>query len=273
MTDETQEECKLCKVHGYTGEGSCQWTRLRWRGYFHHPDNWDDYHDLLMPVYDTGNTRMIANLVNLGFNIEVVGMAYDFMKETYYSRGWSTQNFHICFDALRRILEDTRFQCLFMMQESPALKTHYCDLVRMQASSHIIMQASSKLGWQSEVVVDFLNNFVRFMIDHTQEYFPEAYISKHLPRESDDWRLYDTLIASLPEEERKECRWFRSNRKNSWRLLSIDLPAFMWQTVKMRCAEKREDNEYAKMAMTDSWDDYFDSRVKEDPNPQTLRFS
>ena len=69
------EECSICSHHGYTGEGSCYWTRLQWRGYFHHPDNWDDYHDLLMPVYDTGNTRMIANLVNLGFDIRIVGMA------------------------------------------------------------------------------------------------------------------------------------------------------------------------------------------------------
>tara|TARA_A100001201_G_scaffold23240_2_gene26392 strand:+ start:2757 stop:3581 length:825 start_codon:yes stop_codon:yes gene_type:complete len=270
--DET-EECNICKAYGYTGAGSCQWTRLRWRGYFHHPDNWDDYHDLLMPVYDTGNTRMIANFVNLGFDIQTVGMAYEYVKNTYYGLGWSTEDFHTCFDALRGILEDTRIQCLYMMQESPALKTHYCDLARMQQSSNHINRAASRLGWDCETVVDFLNDFVRLVIDHTQVHFPDSYISRTIPRTSDNYAYYESLIATLPEEERKHCRLFRSNRKYSWRLLSIDLPAFMWQTVKMRCAEKRMDDEYAKMSHTGSWDDYFDLKVKEDPNPRTLRFS
>ena len=267
------EECSICSHHGYTGEGSCYWTRLQWRGYFHHPDNWDDYHDLLMPVYDTGNTRMIANLVNLGFDIRIVGMAYDYMKETYYSRGWSSKDFHTCFDALRRILEDTRIQCLYTMQESPSLKTHYCDLARMQQSSHIIMEVASLLGWESETVVDFLNDFMHLMLYHTQAYFPESYLSKSLQKDPNNRKYYKKLIATLPEEERKQARLFRSNRKPTWRLLSIDLPALMWQTVKMRCAEKREDGDYAKMAETGSWDDYFDLKVKEDPNPRTLRFN
>jgi len=265
-------ECEKCRTMGYEGKGSCEWTRLGWKGYFHHPDEWDNYHDLLMPVYDTRNTRMIANLVNLGFDIRVVGMAYEYMKETYYSKGWTTEMFHDAFDSLRCILEDTRFQCLFMMQESPALKTHYCDLARMQQSSNHIRRRAG-FGWDSDTCIDFLNDFMHLLIDHTQKYFPDSYISKTIQKDPLNKDFYDSLIATLPEEERKEAWLFRSNRKKSWRLVTIDLPALMWQTVRMRCAEKRMDDEYAEMEKTESWAQYFDSKIKEDSSPQTIRLN
>ena len=135
------------------------------------------------------------------------------------------------------------------------------------------MEVASLLGWESETVVDFLNDFMHLMLYHTQAYFPESYLSKSIQKDPNNRKYYKKLIATLPEEERKQARLFRSNRKPTWRLLSIDLPALMWQTVKMRCAEKREDGDYAKMAETGSWDDYFDLKVKEDPNPRTLRFN
>ena len=269
MTKNCDNSCDICSVMGYGGASSCEWTRLRWKGYFHHPDEWDNYHDLLMPVYDTRNTRMIANLVNLGFDIRTVGMAYEYMKETYYSKKWTTEMFHTAFNALRFILEDTRFQCLFMMQESPALKTHYCDLARMSYSSKHIERAKRKVP----KIIDFLNDFLHLLIDHTQKYFPDSYISKTIQKDPLNKDFYNSLIATLPEEERKEAGLYRSNRKKSWRLVTIDLPALMWQTVRMRCAEKRMDGEYAEMVSTESWAQYFDSKIKEDSSPQTIRLN
>ena len=237
--------CGRCEP--YTG---CQDTRANYerKQVYTKPEDSTDEHDLLRNNYDNRNTRMMMTLKNLGFCIKEIGEAYHYMKHHYFTFK-EQYRFRPYMNAICNIVENARFYAVQNMAYSAGLRLHKCDFRILayastwNVSAHSLdlctrwknMSPWAKMGREQPDTED-LNRFAKTFFAT----FTDGCKAFDFPVST--WK--HTYPQTIPEGERPDLSLIVTNKKESWRLLTCTLPAFILTNTRRIIAEQREDDRF-----------------------------
>lgn len=230
----------------------CVKDRERFQRYYTWPTH--DEHDMLVNDVDNRNTRMIHNFVNMGFDIKDVGQTYFYHKWHYFSSD-NQHKFHRMMDGLRQILESSRIFAVNMFAYSRHMSMYTCDFVWLsKASKNIFIQCLEAYGLDYKEMLKFYTSFINQLKDRSEEI--GSWAGKRLPKDRKDFDLVDSLDFVVKKQSKstslRDLRWLCSGEG---RILFLDLPFMMFESVRMRVAETREDGCYSDLDDADGWDE------------------
>tara|TARA_R110002167_G_scaffold103528_4_gene267824 strand:+ start:2131 stop:2847 length:717 start_codon:yes stop_codon:yes gene_type:complete len=202
----------------------------------------DYHHDILNYWCDYRNTRFLATMKQIGFDLPSLGSAYHHMK--YYYFAYKNQfKFPIFMDALRFGVEQVRMDMLKNLARSRTLALYQCDFEQaMNAFGDSIVDARNKAQHQHNIIharedivipcqeiIDFANSFLQIASENQDS----------LKKNTFGWAPWERYRAFLPEAEKADFLLLRSNRKESWRGWTCDIPARLVSEMRLAHAEQR----------------------------------
>lgn len=234
----------MCKKEWRT----CSDTRGSYMSVYTTPFMVDYHHDILNYWYDKGNTRFLATMKQIGFDLPSLGKAYNHMKYAYFSEEEQFK-FSIYMDALRFAVEQVRMNMIKNLAHSETLTLYQCDFeqsimafrdsldvarVEAQRQHNIIFASRRDVEIRCQEIIDFANCFLICATENQDS----------LKRNTFGWDAWRQHKRTLPEVEQGDFDLLRSNRKESWRKWSIDIPARMVAEMRLAHAEQRMNGDW-----------------------------